>query len=1024
MSFLGAWLTALTLAGAPAQAGIPGVVPAPPTSLDVVDWVLWDLSSAYVDPHRFDPMAMTVSAIEALESEIPEVVVSVASPDGKGRRVATVEVAGQRKDFTLEVQGIWSIAPALREVMAFVEKSTHLEPQARDDAEYAMIDGFLARLDPHTNLLRPSAFEDLSTSTAGEFGGLGIEIGMRDGMVTVLRVLDGNPADEAGMEEGDRIVQINDESAVAMPTDEVVQRLRGQRGTYVDVYVRREGVTRPIKFTIRRDTIKLESLTGDVIEGKRADGSAAPIGVIVIPRNFSQTTGRELREELAEFEKAGVEGIVLDMRHNPGGLMQAAVEVSDAFLSAGTIVSMVGAHQPREEDRADSRYDFRDVPIVVLVDQSSASATEIVTGALRNHDRAVVMGRRTFGKGSVQVLHPWRIGGDDYALKVTIAQYLTPGDVSIQGVGVSPDLETVPVFIGEKYSSWYGRERFDRLREESLDSSLTNQRASRPAAASPTLYYLAPGSVGERDDEDKPLTQVKGEKARADRLLSDAEIRLAREFLLWAPSSDRGRLVAQLDDFVELQRKAEEARITKSLGKKKIDWAAGEAPTGGKAAKLAVDLAIDAKQGRIAAGKTGTITVTVTNNGDAPAYRVRAMSDSDYAYFDERELFFGRIDPGQSRKATLELSVDEHELSRSDRIAFAVHDQHDSPLAGERPFLDVHGIGDARPRLGYTVQIIDDMRVSGVTGNGDGALQIGEKVRLRVEVENLGQGVSRDTLVQLTNASGEALFLRNARAKLGELAPGASAVAELEFDLKQMPEGRSADMDLLVADVKMGDAIEDRLRLPIFDANRTKTPVPMPKAGIETTAETAVYDTAVGGIQRHIATAPAGTSFAAHQRVGDWIQVDLGAERFGYISARQTREARRPRKAPTIAMHRGVEPPQIELDAVPSMVDGDSVVIRGRTRHPERLRDLYASVYNPSRDLFGAGDKVFYARPSAKDPAVIEFEFTVPLEPGNNLVALTSRHDEHVKESARVWVLRTKGLAELREAEALAKAGR
>src|SRR5690606_30763724 len=138
-----------------------------------------------------------------------------------------------------------------------------------------------------------------------------IEIGMRDGMVTVLRVLEGNPADAVGMQEGDRIIQIDDESAVEMPTEEVVERLRGERGSYVLVHVRRDGSTKPIKFNIRRDIIKLESLSGDVIEGERPDGTAYPVGVITIPRSFAQTTGREMREQLAKFESAGVQGIVL-----------------------------------------------------------------------------------------------------------------------------------------------------------------------------------------------------------------------------------------------------------------------------------------------------------------------------------------------------------------------------------------------------------------------------------------------------------------------------------------------------------------------------------------------------------------------------------------------------------------------------------------------------------------------------------------------------------------------------------------
>src|SRR5690606_37257591 len=207
------------------------------------------------------------------------------------------------------------------------------------------------------------------------------------------------------------------------------------------------------------------------------------------------TTGRELRAKLDEFEEAGVEGIVLDLRDNPGGLLTAAVEVADAFLSAGTIVSTVGVSSPEEVSRATERYDSIDKPLVVLVDQASASASEIVAGALRNLGRAVLVGRRTSGTGAVQVRHERKGSEKELALKLTIAHYLPPGDVSIQSVGVAPDLETVPVWIGEEYLAYYGRNRFDLLREESLAEHLEYATARAQKTEFGPLYFLEPGSV-------------------------------------------------------------------------------------------------------------------------------------------------------------------------------------------------------------------------------------------------------------------------------------------------------------------------------------------------------------------------------------------------------------------------------------------------------------------------------------------------------------------------------------------------
>jgi carboxyl-terminal processing protease len=402
------------------------------TELRVLDWTLWNVSKYYVEPERVDPQAMTLAGLEALEQRVAQVLVQ---PIGDGERVR-VRVGTHEKLFELgEIEALWAVGPHVREVFRFVTEHTDLTEDEQREAEYAIVAGVLGTLDPHTNLLRPSDFSDMKASTKGSFGGLGIEVGMRDGKITVIRVIDGNPASEVDMQPGDRIAQIGSESTVTMTLNEAVDRLRGPAGTDVIVYVMREGLPKPKRLSITRATIKLDSVIGEKLEVDGLDGKKHEVGLVKIPRNFAQTTGRELRAKLDEFEKDGVEGIVLDLRDNPGGLLNAAVEVADAFLDSGTIVSTVGVSSPREENRADDRYDFPDLPLVVLVDQGSASASEIVAGALRNLGRGVLMGRRTFGKGSVQVLHERKAGDKELALKLTIAQYLTPGDVSIQSVG-------------------------------------------------------------------------------------------------------------------------------------------------------------------------------------------------------------------------------------------------------------------------------------------------------------------------------------------------------------------------------------------------------------------------------------------------------------------------------------------------------------------------------------------------------------------------------------------------------------
>ena len=351
------------------------------TELRVLDWALWNVSKYYVEPERIDPQQMTLAGLEALENAVAEVLVK---PVGKGKRVK-VRVGTEEREFQIgDVEALWAVGPHVREVFRFINRNTEMTEEEQRKAEYAIVAGVLGTLDPHTNLLRPDDFADMKASTKGSFGGLGIEVGMRDGAITVIRVIDGNPASKVDMQPGDRIVQIDAESTVTMTLNEAVGRLRGPPGTTVTCYVMRDGLESPKKLPITRATIKLDSVIGDIMTNTEADGTVRKVGLVQIPRNFAQTTGKELRAKLDEFEREGVEGVILDLRDNPGGLLNAAVEVADAFLSSGTIVSTVGVSSPREESKADERYDFPQKPLVVLVDQGSASASEIVAGALRN----------------------------------------------------------------------------------------------------------------------------------------------------------------------------------------------------------------------------------------------------------------------------------------------------------------------------------------------------------------------------------------------------------------------------------------------------------------------------------------------------------------------------------------------------------------------------------------------------------------------------------------------------------------
>lgn len=988
------------------------------TELRVLDWALWNVSKYYVDPERIDPRDMTLAGLEALENSIAEVLVE---PLGNGERVR-VRVGTHEAEYQVgDIEALWAVGPHVREVFRFVAKHAELSAEEQRDAEYAIVAGVLSTLDPHTNLLRPDDFADMKASTKGSFGGLGIEVGMRDGAITVIRVIDGNPASKVDMQAGDRIVQIDAESTVTMNLNEAVGRLRGAPGTTVAVHVMREGLSSSKRLEITRATIKLDSVIGDILFDKDSSGRVRKVGLVQIPRNFAQTTGRELRAKLDEFEEAGVEGVVLDLRDNPGGLLTAAVEVADAFLSSGTIVSTVGVTSPEEASRATELYDFVDKPLVVLVDQASASASEIVAGALRNLGRAVLVGRRTFGKGSVQVLHERKVADTELALKLTIAQYLTPGDVSIQSVGVAPDFETVPVWVGDEYLAYYGRSRFDLLREESLAEHLVSKTAQAQKVAFGPLHFLEPGSVkggGDKDTSERER-EAKSEDKRSEMLLEDPEIRIGRDLVLWAPSHDREAILAKMGEFVAEQTRIEQQRIAAALEKRNIDWRRDErddvTPT---SAKLRVSIKSDKTGNVIKGGESGRVTVTVTNVGSEPAYQVRAISDSDYRYFDERELIFGRVDPGETKEQSVKLSVSEHELSRTDRIDLHIFEQHGATLAdGSSTSIDISAEGLPRPQFFYGYQIIDDPKAGkDIVGNGDGALQVGERVRLRVHVSNQGEGPALDTWVTLRNAEGESIFLHTGRERLKDMQPGDTRVAELDLELRDEPEGDQAELQLTVSDNKIAEAVSETLVFPLELPSQSLERF---KKGVESTQAVDIYASPLHEGSHLIAQAPSQAKFEATGKIGEWLRLDLPDAHYGFARASGFKDLGQDVSKPSppqVVFE--VSPPRISLLGAVTQTDGPSVNLSGVATDDEAVRDVFIIVTNPSRNLFGHGQKVFYQANQNPENGRLEFAAEVPLTPGNNLIEVHARQNDDVVSIRRMWVLRTSGLAEARAAQA------
>jgi len=348
-------------------------------------------------------------------------------------------------------------------------KSDYVEPVSDKKLLNDAIQGMLTGLDPHSAFLDPEAFKEMRVGTEGEFGGLGIEVTMEDGFVKVVSPIEDTPAAHAGLKTGDLIIRLDSKAVKGMSLNDAVKMMRGKPGTDIVLTVVREGQPKPLTFTVKRAVIKIQSVKYRMLE----DG----FGYVRITQ-FQANTGDSLKDALAKLKlqnKGNLKGLILDLRNNPGGLLNAAVSVSDDFLTKGLIVYTEGRVADSELKFSATPADLLNgAPMVVLVNGGTASASEIVSGALQDHKRAIIMGTKTFGKGSVQTILPMSGGS---ALKLTTARYFTPNGRSIQAAGILPDVITEEARITKRDK---GAE--DTLKEADLAGHLENNTKAKPGA--------------------------------------------------------------------------------------------------------------------------------------------------------------------------------------------------------------------------------------------------------------------------------------------------------------------------------------------------------------------------------------------------------------------------------------------------------------------------------------------------------------------------------------------------------------
>jgi len=957
-----------------AQPGTPVQAKHNLTELKVFNLTLLRIKESYVEPGRIDPKEMLFQALDSVQLNIPEVLVE---PD-EARDSLTVVVNDKRETFsTADVDSPWRLAGRLKKIFSFVE--TNMNPGADlAQVEYAAVNGMLETLDPHSVLMDPEAARELDVSVGGKFGGLGIVIRMIDRKLTVIRPIKNTPAFDAGIKAGDHIVKIDHQSTDVLTSDEAVDRMRGTPSTTVTLWVARKGESSLLRFDLTRALIAVESVQYKLLD--------KGVGIIKI-KNFQGSTASETEQAVTALKAEGARAFILDLRWNPGGLLEQAVEVSDLFVDEGTLVTTVkgGHRKPRRASRGDGE---TTLPVAVLVNSGSASASEIVAGALKNLDRALIVGTRTFGKGSVQQLY--RSEDDGTMLKLTVEQYLTPGDRSIQGVGIVPDVALQRMYVPEKNDAPADVVRLlaptRSWGEKDLDAHLTSTYAKDDDKPAYELSFLF------EKPKDKPAgtapTPEEEEAAADDDIVVDWETGLARDLLAGQTANTRPALVKAAKAIVAKKRVEEDKKLADALAKLAVDWSAPG--TGEPAAKLTATVSMS-PTGPVAPGSIVTLTGTVKNDGAGPAYRVHARAHADDQVFDDAELVFGKIPAGESRQFVTRVEIPKDAIARVDRISFDLKEARGA-TANVTP-IEATLEAAARPTFSYSHHLIDE-------GNGDGLLQRREKHRMKVMIKNTGAGAAPETTAILRNASGDGVQLASSRMEVGALAPGATKSIEFSFTVQPDLKPDEVVIELMIYDAQLGAQAGEKLKFPVLSSGGSVAAaggVVEAKGDLDA-REGASADAAI------VARIKKGARFKRLGTIGPFTKIELDGAPAFVASASLGSSGGKPGNLPAVTYYQ-VTPPAVALELSTFQTAADKFKLTGTVIDETKVEDVQIFVSNSGAKM--ETRKVFYkSNRGVSKPGTLPFVVDVPVWPGSNHITIVARENTDVRTIQSVVIFR------------------
>jgi len=942
------------------------------SALTIFNKTLLKVKDRYVDPSRIDPKKMLYAALDSVQFNIPEVLVE---PDTV-KNTVTVAVNDKREVFsTDDVDSPWRLVGKLRVIFKFIETNMNAGADLAK-VEYAAVNGMLSTLDPHSILMDPEQARDMDVSTSGKFGGLGIVIRMLDRKLTVVKPMKDTPAWKAGIKANDHIVKINNELTENLTSNEAVDRMRGDPNTGVTLWIERKGAPQLIRVDLTRAIIRVSQ-----VDHKLLDHGVGYIRV----KQFSKGIASDVADAMKEMSGQGATSWILDLRGNPGGLLEEAVQLSDLFVDSGTVVTTVSLRD-REARRAERGFGDTTSSLVVLVNGGSASASEIVAGALKNLDRAAIVGTRTFGKGSVQELYD----NDDHSkLKLTIAQYLTPGDRSIQNLGIVPDIQLQRMYVPEKNDS---PQDFIRLLppthtygEKDLDAHLVSSYAKdgdKPAYEVPFLVERK--KTPDADKATAPPDDDDDASEADDDFQEDFEIDFARDLASSVQASNRGKLVAGAKKLVDKVHADQEKKLVDALAKIGVDWSA---PVAGDAANLDVSVTTPPT---VKAGEEIALTATVKNTGTGAAYRVLPRVQADDGMFTDVELPVGKVGPGETKTFTAKLKVPTDAVDRVDRLGLEVHEARNATAHVVPEEVKVEAA--PRPVFAYSWQLVDD-------GNGDGLVQRGEKYKLEVEVKNTGAGPTQEATVLLRNATGDGVTLEKSRVEVKDpILPGQTRDFEFPLSTDATLKADEVVLELMAYDSNLDVQASDKLHFKVQPGVAATA-----QHGDVTVKSAVALHAGAADDSSIVGTAPRGASYPALASFGPWMKVKLPGSRVGFLPT--TAVTSGGSGAGNFAPYWNSTPPLISLAANNLETNGESYKLTGSISDDQHVEDVYVFVANAGAKIDNR--KVFYrSNRGSKDGKAMDFATDLPLWPGSNMVTVIARANSEVRSMKTLYIYR------------------